>query len=134
MIPSAQSAPVSQHIPKSSASEIREGDWSAYQRQSRQYGRTDFVTSHDNLTAYRRQCALAYLGRRAQLNGGAYNKMQSRTFTPRFLCELGDINKIRRFGRYPWLGKLIDLIAEIEREQEQSCASGNVISLTGAMK
>jgi len=134
MIPSAQSAPASQDVPKPSVPEIREGDWGAYQRQSQRYGRTDFVTSHDNLTAYRRQCALAYLGKRAQLNGGAYNKMQSRTFTPRFLFELGDINKNRRFGRYPWLVKLIDLIAEIEREQEQSCASGNVVSLMGNIK
>ncbi|HEY8024468.1 MAG TPA: hypothetical protein VIF60_07885 [Burkholderiaceae bacterium] len=134
MFPTAQSALVTKAAPKSSASDIREGDWEAYQRQSKNSGRSDFVTSNDNLAAYRRQCALAYLGKRAQVNGCAYSKMQVRTFTPRFLFELGDVNKNRRFSRYPWLGKLIDLIAEIEREQEQACASGNVVSLMGAMK
>lgn len=134
MYPTAQSAPAVRSTPKASASDIREGDWEAYQKQSTSTGRSDFVTSNDNLAAYRRQCALAYLGKRAQLNGCAYSKMQVRTFTPRFLFELGDANKNRRFSRYPWLGKLIDLIAEIEREQEQACASGNVFSLMGTMK
>ena len=94
----------------------------------------DFINSDDKLTAYRRQCALAYLGKRAQFHGGAYSEMRARTFTPRFLFELGDINRKQRFSRYPWLGKLADLIVEIEREQERVNLSGNVISFIVAAK
>ena len=113
---------------------IREGDWDAYQRHSRQCDSKDLADDNDNLTAYRRQCALAYLGKRAQLHGGACSKMQYRTFTPRFILELGDSNKSQRFSRYPWLEKMIDLIAEIEREQERASVPGNVISLVGVTK
>jgi hypothetical protein len=114
--------------------DIREGDWSAYQRHSMHGRSNDFINSDDKLTAYRRQCALAYLGKRAQFHGGAYSEMRARTFTPRFLFELGDINRKQRFSRYPWLGKLADLIVEIEREQERVNLSGNVISLIVAAK
>ncbi len=127
-----QSATPSRFIPKSIASEIREGDWGAYQRHSKIFCEADFVTSNGSLNTFRRQCALAYLGKRAQLYGGACSKTQHRTFTPRFLVELGMANESRRFGRYPWLGKLIDLIAEIEREQSNVADSGNVICLIGA--
>ncbi len=81
------------------------------------------------MNTFRRQCALAYLGKRAQLYGGTCSRTQHRTFTPRFLVELGTANESRRFVRYPWLGKLTDLIAEIEREQANVTDSGNVISL-----
>ena len=134
MNPLPQSTLESKVIAQSIHAEIGEGDWPAYQRHSHHGGSKEFVSSNENLTTYRRQCALAYLGKRAQLHGGAYSKMRPSTFTPRFLLELGDINKNQRFSRYPWLGKLTDLIAEIEREQERVCVSGNVISLIVATK
>jgi len=129
-----QPATTPQFIPKSIAAEVREGDWDAYQRHSKYCSRTDFVTSNDSLNTFRRQCALAYLGKRAQLYGGACSKTQHRIFTARFLLELGKTNETRRFIRYPWLGKLVDLIAEIEREQANVADSDNVISLTSITK
>ncbi len=127
-----QSAIAPRFIPKSIVSEIREGDWGAYQRHSKFCSEGDFVASKDGLNHFRRQCALAYLGKRAQLYGGACSKTQHRTFNPRFLVGLSMANESRRFVRYPWLGKLVDLIAEIEREQSNVADSGNVITLIGA--
>ena len=48
-------------------SEIREGDWGAYQRHPKFCGKTDVVASNENLNTFRRLCALAYLGKNAQL-------------------------------------------------------------------
>ena len=60
------SASASNALPKSITTEIRERDWDSYQVHSnRSYGK-DFVCHSDSLTAYRQQCALAYLGKRAQ--------------------------------------------------------------------
>jgi len=129
-----QPATTPRFIPKSMASEIREGDWNAYRRHSKFCSRTDFVTSNDSLTVFRRQCALAYLGKRAQLYGGACSKTQHRTFTPGFLVEIGKANENRRFIRYPWLEKLLDLVAEIEREQAKVPDADNVISLVSIAK
>ena len=114
--------------------EIEEGDWDAYQRFSNPCCSKNFVTRHESLIAYRQQCALAYLGKRAQFYGGVCSKMHARIFTPHFILELNAANKAQRFSRYPWLEKLVDLIAEIEREQESVFASDNVISLITATK
>jgi hypothetical protein len=120
--------------PAAIAAEIREGDWSAYKQYSSQCSNKNMSPSKDNLTVYRRQCALAYLGKRAQFYGGACNKIQPRILTPRFIMELDATNKTRRFERYPWLEKMINLIAEIERDQDKISTSNNIISLMSASK
>jgi hypothetical protein len=129
----SQSAPVST-TSKSIDTEIREGDWDAYQLYSARCSNKDGVADMESLLTYRQQCALAYLGKRAQFHGGVCSKIQPRIFTAHFINELGVSNKVKRFKRYPWLEKFVDLIAEIEREQENTSGSGNVISLIVASK
>jgi hypothetical protein len=114
--------------------EIQEGDWGSYKHHRAQLGGRDLLPRNENLALYRRQCALAYLGKRAQFHGGVCNKVQPRILTPRFIMELDATNRNQRFTRYPWLEKLTDLIDEIEREQEKISISNNVISLMAASK
>lgn len=114
--------------------DISEGDWGAYQLYRNRAGADEIMKRSDGRNSYLRQCALAYLGKRAQLYGGTCSKMHARIFTPSFVAELCVANKDKRFNRYPWLEKLINLVAEIEREQEKAANSDNVISLIGATK
>lgn len=51
--------------------EMREGGWRAYQYcLSRSRDEKALATTEGGLLAYQRACALAYLGKRAQLHGG----------------------------------------------------------------
>lgn len=108
----------------------REGDWNAYLRQinDRRHG-TDLAESTAEALIYKRQCALAYLGRRAQLYGGVCSKTTPRILTPKMIAELGESNRAKRYLRYPWIEKLLDLMTEIELTQDQSASSSNVFSL-----
>jgi len=119
---------------KSTQFEIPEGDWDAYQLHRNSSGDAETFKRNDSRNYYRQQCALAYLGKRAQLFGGACSKMQARIFTPGALIELDVANKRRRFTRYPWLEKLNNLVAEIERDQEMAPILANVVALVAATK
>ena len=66
-----QPATVARINPASINSEIREGDWGAYQRHAKFCGKGNVVASNENLNTFRRLCALAYLGKNAQLYGAA---------------------------------------------------------------
>ncbi len=106
-----------------------QGDWQGYQQQCARFRGNDEIDPCDgNVIAYQRQCALAYLGKRAQFYGGVGCSKQPRIFTPKLLSELERINKTKRFNRYPWLETLLNLLAKIEQLQDQA-GSGNVISL-----
>lgn len=51
--------------------EIREGGWRAYRHcLSRSRDEKALATTEGGLLAYQRACALAHLGKRAQLHGG----------------------------------------------------------------
>jgi len=108
---------------------LREGDWEGYRHalaQCRSAGDTWEETA-DALDR-KRQFALAYLGRRAMLYGGACSRTAPRILTQQFVMDLEKNNRGKRYTRYPWLETLMKLLAEIEALQEQH-ASNNVISL-----
>jgi hypothetical protein len=116
--------------------DIREGDWNAYKKciSELPYQSSACRDNYGGVLAYRRRCALAYLGKRAQLYGGVCSRTQPRVLTPAFSAAASESNRVIRFKRYPWLGKLLDLLTEIERVQEEVGMSANVISLVSASK
>jgi hypothetical protein len=116
--------------------EVAEGDWGAYKRWiSLQIPESSIVAkSYENNVAYNRACALAYLGKRAQLHGGVCSRTQPRVLTSGFMAKLEGANRTERFRRYPWLETLINLLAEIDRIQDEVAFTGNVISLVPVSK
>lgn len=125
---------VSDVYPKEVTIEIREGDWKGYlEHIAKPLDNKYFVSCYVDLSAYKRQCALAYLGKRAQLRGGACSRTQPRILTPNAIAELSSKNKAERYQRYPWLETLINLLAEIERNQEETSGC-DVISLISAAR
>ena len=115
---------------------IREGDWIAYKQKlvDARYQNQTTLDSYGGIVSYKRRCALAYLGRRAQLHGGVCSRTQPRILTSAFLAKLEDVNRSQRFSRYPWLEHLLNLLAEIERVQDEAASSTNVISLVPIAK
>lgn len=118
------------------AVEIKEGDWHAYQQHvARPPSDRDLVDYFGSIGKYRRMCALAYLGRRAQHHGGVCSSAHPRILTGQFVADMAEHNRTQRYIRYPWLEKLLDLMAEIERIQDAiSNAPNNVISLVPVAK
>lgn len=115
--------------------ENREGDWKAYLQQCancQDNKNPDQV--YGSVLAYKRACALAYLGRRAQFHGGVCSKTHPSILTPQCIADLEASNKTKRFSRYPWMETLLNLLAEIERIQDQVTSSDNVISLISGPK
>jgi hypothetical protein len=118
------------------ASDIREGDWTAYKQRLAEASTQNqaLLESYGGIFAYRRRCALAYLGKRAQLHGGVCCRTRPRILTSAFLATIEDANRIQRFKRYPWLETLLKLLAEIERIQDEVASDSNVISLVPISK
>lgn len=115
--------------------QIREGDWKAYLScigQCRE-NKTLIVEQYGSIAAYQRACALAYLGRRAQLHGGVCSNRHPHIMTPQFIADLASSNRNTRYARYPWLRTLMNLLAEIEQIQDQ-ISTTNVITLVPAAK
>lgn len=114
---------------RSAAIEIREGDWKAYLQSIARYREDKAILDrYEDANAYKRACALAYLGRRAQLHGGVCSSRHPHVITPQFIAELENTNRTQRYTRYPWLRSLMNLLAEIEQIQDQ-ISSTNVITL-----
>jgi hypothetical protein len=125
---------VSDISPKAGTIEIREGDWKAYlQSTARCKDDKHLADRYGGTIAYKRACALAYLGRRAQLHGGVCSTRHPHIMTPQFIAELEITNRSIRYARYPWLRSLMNLLAEIEQIQDQ-ISNANVISLVPAAK
>ena len=127
--------PVSSVVPnKSGAIEIREGDWKAYlQCIARCKENKAILDRYGSIAEYKRACALAYLGKRAQLHGGVCSTLHPHIMTPEFIVDLETTNRNIRYSRYPWLRALMNLLAEIEQIQDQISAT-NVITLVPANK
>ncbi len=106
-----------------------QGDWQAYLKQCARYHDNEEMINarYGSAIAYQRQCALAYLGKHAQYYGGVCSK-EPRIFTPILISKLEILNKAKRFMRYPWLERLLNLLSEIEHIQGQR-DTGNIISL-----
>lgn len=111
--------------------DVQEGDWRSYRRhlESIQHHNVSAFDIVGGVIAYKRACALAYLGKRAQLHGGVCSRTRPRILTAEFVTELGKSNCTQRFGRYPWLETLMKLFTEIERIQDEVTLGENVISL-----
>jgi hypothetical protein len=120
--------------PKAGAIEIREGDWKAYLGCiSRCKEDKSLIDRFGSSVAYRRACAMAYLGKRAQLHGGVCSTRHPHIMTAQFIADLEAINRTTRHTRYPWLRAFMNLLAEIEQIQDQ-ISSTNVITLVPAAK
>lgn len=120
---------------KSGVIDIREGDWKAYLHFTGKCRRNQaLLERYGGLIAYRRACAMAYLGRRAQLHGGVCSTRHPHIMTPQFIADLEHANKAQRYARYPWLEALMNILAEIERIQDEISLGTNVISLASATK
>jgi hypothetical protein len=115
---------------------IAEGDWVAYKRWvAREEPESNVAfKSYASEMAYSRACALAYLGKRAQLHGGVCSRTQPRVLTSAFIARLEGANRTERFRRYPWLETLLNLLAEIDRIHEEVSVTGNIISLVPVSK
>ncbi len=113
----------------------QEGDWDQYLNQiGRIRSAAGKVRTPAQLAACKRDCALAYLGKRAQLNGGACNYTTPRILTTRVIAALEASNRTKRYNRYPWMEALMNIVAEIECMQDQGTTPANVISLLPATK
>ena len=121
--------------PKSGATiDIREGDWNAYLRHIAKCEHDkSLVDRYGGMTAYKRTCAMAYLGKRAQLHGGVCSTRHPHIMTPQFIADLETTNKTTRYMRYPWLKSLMSLLLEIEQIQDQ-ISNTNIISLVPVTK
>jgi hypothetical protein len=110
--------------------EIREGDWKAYLYYIKKCRDNKNIQEHyDSVIAYKRACAMAYLGKRAQYNGGVCSITRPHIITPQFIANLEASNKAQRYSRYPWLEALMNVLAEIERIQDEISISSNIFSL-----
>jgi hypothetical protein len=111
--------------------DVAEGDWIAYKRWTALEAPESGIAlkRYENKVEYLRTCALAYLGRRAQLHGGVCSRTQPRVLTSVFIAKLEGSNRAERFRRYPWLETLLNLLAEIDRLQDEVASCENVISL-----
>ena len=116
--------------------DVAEGDWVAYKRWiGLQIPESGIASkSYESNVAYTRACALAYLGRRAQLHGGVCSRTQPRVLTSTLIAKLASANQTERFRRYPWLETLLNLLAEIDRIQDEVASTRNVISLVPVSK
>lgn len=114
--------------------EIREGDWKAYLH-SIERSKQDkaIIERYGSVAAYKRACALAYLGKRAQLHGGVCSLRHPHIMTAQLIADLENANRNARYTRYPWLRALMNLLSEIEQIQDQ-ISSTNVITLVPSPK
>lgn len=120
--------------PKAGSIEIREGDWKAYlQSIARCNDDKAIIDRYGSVMAYKRACAMAYLGKRAQLHGGVCSSRHPHIMTPQLIADLESTNRTIRYARYPWLRSLMNLLAEIEQIQDQ-ISSNNVITLVPPSK
>lgn len=111
----------------------QEGNWDEYQYQSSHCRNADNLSrDRAGWLAYKRDCALSYLGRRAQFRGGACSKTVPRVLTPLMIADLEASNRAKRYSLYPWMETLMNLTAEIEHIQQQIENPANVISLLPA--
>ena len=102
------------------------GDWHAYKKRIEESAATDDAMSRLTM---RRECALAYLGSRAQLVGGVYNSAAPTVFTAQAIQELCTKNRERRDAKYPWLAELLAIMEALQHEQNaKGLASASIIS------
>ena len=107
-------------------------DWDTYLDACREVRENAALDTRDML-ALKQACALAYLGKRAQNEGGVYSKTRVRILTPEFVQVMTRTNTAQRHKRYPWLERLLVLLEEIDQVQDQISLKGKVLPLMPLM-
>lgn len=92
------------------------GDWGLFLRRCRFVDGNPVIETSESIALKQRFC-LAYLGNRAQALGGVYMRSRPSVFTPAFVERLAAENASKRFKRYPWLERLIDLLQQLDHDQ-----------------
>ena len=105
-----------------------ERDWCAYLSACRELTESAGLDVREMLSR-KRACALAYLRKRAQNEGGAYSKTRVRILTPEFVQLMAKSNTMQRHRRYPWLEHLPVLQGEIDEMQDHISLRGKVLSI-----
>ena len=100
--------------------EAAAGDWALY-KQRCIFVDTSPVISIEDAAALKTHFALAYLGKRAQVKGGMYQRSGATVFSPAFIDRLVRKNTGERRTRYPGLEQLIQLM----HSQSESSKSGS---------
>lgn len=103
-------------------------DWRAYLNACREINQSA-ATDKRKMMELKRACALAYLGKRAQNEGGVYSKTRVRILTPEFVQLIASSNTTLRFKRYPWLERMLALLDEIDQVQDQIALRGKVSNI-----
>jgi len=103
-----------------------ERDWRAYTIACREISLSVGLDSREML-ALKQARALAYLGKRAQNEGGVYSKTRARVLTPEFVQSMSKYNTALRYKRYPWLERLLALLDEIDQVQDQLALKGSKV-------
>ena len=119
-------------FPGSILFENAEGDWQAYVSACAKINAT--IEARAEALSSKRACALAYLGRRAQRHGAVYSKSRPRILTSQTIASLEASNRTQRFKRYPWLERLLTLLAEIESMQDEIFLQGNILPFSRPTK
>ena len=99
--------------------EAAAGDWGLFQRRCTFVAGNALIDERDRAALKRRFC-LAYLGHRAQAHGGVYMGARPSVFTPVYVERMAADNTSRRFARYPWLERLIELLQQLDQDQYTS--------------
>lgn len=103
-------------------------DWRTYLEACREISGNVSLDAGQML-AHKQACALAYLGKRAQNEGGVYSKAHMRILTPEFVQSMSRANTAQRYKRHPWLERLLMLLDEIDEVQDQIALRGKVLSI-----
>jgi hypothetical protein len=108
----------------------QEGDWNGYLRQTARYRNASVIPpTKAELATYQRECALSYLGKRAQLYGGACNYTTPRIFSAPVIAALEAGNREQRHLLHPWMKTMAMVLAQIEQDQAKTICLAAVISL-----
>lgn len=102
------------------------GDWGLFLR------RRSYIEANQGIDAasairLKRRFSLAYLGNRAQVQGGVYLRAKPSVFTPAFVERMAADNAGSRYKRYPWLEKLIQLQQQLDQDQYRTLSLESTI-------
>ena len=103
-----------------------EGDWHAYLSATSMVD-TAAPDAIEDALAVKRELALGYLGKRAQNQGAVYSRSEPRVLTTDLAQQLATNNRNQRYARYPWLERMVTLLAEIEHTQQEICLGRKVL-------
>ena len=104
------------------------GDWGLFLRRCKYVDSNPVIESRESIVLKQRFC-LAYLGRRAQALGGVYMRARPSVFTPAYIERLATENAKKRFARYPWLERLINLLQQLDHDQYVDASQNSCVAV-----